>query len=92
MHVIVEMDAVAFREKFRKKLIRLFLQEYTTRKERGELFFEGRWIRPEEKMDFYDDLGREHRKLWYDILLLVVFGFLFAVVLILVIKGFLFPK
>jgi hypothetical protein len=81
-----------YRENLRRKLVRIFAEEYSTRKERGELFFEGRWIRPEEKMDFFDDMKEEHRKLLVDSMLLILAGIAVAPVLVLIIKAFLFPR
>ncbi len=85
-------ETTAYRKKLRKKLVRLFFEEYRRRKEQGVLFFEGRWITPDEKMDFFEDLRREHRRMWNDSLLLIGIGFVLALILILIMKNFLFPK
>jgi hypothetical protein len=88
-----ESDAsAAYRQSFRRKLADLFLNEYSVRRDRGELLYAGRWITPDRKYDFMDELKVEHRHLVQDSILGLVVGFLGAVILVVLIKYVLFPS
>jgi hypothetical protein len=81
-----------FREEFRRKLANLFLDEYQLRKDRGELLYQGRWISPGDKFEFIEEIRKEHRSLFLDLVILFALGFFGALVLVLIIRGFFFPK
>jgi hypothetical protein len=81
-----------FRNMFRKKLIDLFLNEYSARRDRGELLYKGRWITPDRKFDFTEELKRDHKQLFFDSLVLLFLGFVGALFLIFLLKLFFFPS
>jgi hypothetical protein len=82
----------AYRSTFRKKLVDMFLNEYSVRRDRGELLYGGRWITPEEKFDFMDEVKKDHKHLFNDSLLALVFGIIGALILTFLVKIFFFPR
>jgi len=88
-----ESDAsAAYRLTFRRKLADLFLNEYSLRRDRGELLYAGRWITPDRKYDFMDELKDEHKHLVRDSILGLILGFASAFVLVLLVRFVLFPS
>ena len=81
-----------YRSGLRRKLVDMLLNDYKSKRERGELFYEGRWITPDEKLTFIEDIRREHKALLQDSIGLILLGFIAAFILIKLIETFFFPK
>ena len=75
-------DEHGYRERLRKKLVDLFLKEYSRRRDRGELLYRGKWIKPDEKLDFTEEIKKEHKGLFYVSLLFLDIGCFVAYILI----------
>lgn len=80
-----------FRRRVRSRFLDMLLSEYKARKESGELLYKGRWISQSDKIDFLEELQKEHRALFHDTLVLLGVGFVLAVILIIIIKSYFFP-
>ncbi len=85
-------DLGSYRNRLRNKLVDLFLEEYSRRRDRGELLYEGKWITPDEKFDFSEEIKKEHKGLFYDSLLLLVIGFIVAYILVRLLTILRFPS
>lgn len=81
----------AYQKNIRRKLVDMLLDEYKVRKDRGELLYNGRWISPDKKYDFIEELRKEHKGFLQDSIVLLVLGFVGAYLLILLIRAFFFP-
>jgi hypothetical protein len=69
----------------------MFLDEYKLRKDRGELLYEGRWIKPSDKFDFIEETRREHKALFLDLVILLGIGFLLAIIVVAFMRLYFFP-
>jgi|GEM_PF-4305017 len=85
-------SATSYRNALRKKLVDMFLTDYGLRRDRGELLYAGKWITPEKKYDFMNDLKEDHKHLVQDSVLGLIMGFVGAVILVLLLKLFMFPS